>query len=134
MKMHYRAAVYGDELVPYIHDYYVLYSTDFYDMCTDSLHIANLSAGKTNKEIRALCKQYYCRIKKIDKTYSKFARKTPEDAINHLITRRQWRNHKLKQYITENEQFINNAIKVGPAQLVLNCNALYHTTYQVNNP
>ena len=134
MKIHYRAVIYGDELTPFIDNYYVVYSTNFYDFCVESLYMANLVSGQTPKEIRETCKQYHYRLKKIDKNYSKFARKTPEDAIKHLVARREWRNQKLKQYITENTQFINNALKVGPAQLLLDCNAKYNTTYQVNNP
>lgn len=131
---YFRATAYGNEIVPYIEDIYVVYSTAYYDFCTWDKQFAEKMQGKSSKQIREICKTYGRRLKKIDKAYSRFARKTPKEAVEHLIHRKQQRMRYLKQYVTEITNFLMHAQQVTSDQLIAECNAKYATTYAVTSP
>jgi hypothetical protein len=127
---YFRAYAYSDEPIPYLEPYYLLYSTACYDFCTYSQSIAEQAVDKTPKEIRAMCKLYgdYS-IKKIDSRFSKFAKKTTKDAVEHLLFRKKARLIFLQRDITEIVGFLNKTKDMSLEDLVTASNKTYSTNY-----
>lgn len=127
---YFRTYAYGDTTIPNFEQYYLLYSTACYDFCTYSQYIAQLAVGKTPKEIRKLCKLYgNSPIKKIDSRFSKFAKKTAVEAVEHLRFRKKARLIFLQKDITEIVGFLNKTNDMTSEDLVKASNKAYSTNY-----
>ena len=127
---YFRAYAYGDEAIPSFEQYYLLYSTPCYDFCTYSQSIAKQCIGKTPREIRKFCSLYgtYA-IKKIDSRFSKFAKKTAAEAVEHLRLRKKARLIYLQKDITEIVGFLNKTNDITSEDLVKASNQTYGTNY-----
>lgn len=128
--LYFRAYAYGEETTPTFEVFYWLYSTNCYDYCTPYRTLAVELQGKTTKEIRKIMKEYHQPIKKIAKGCSRYARKTPEDAIHHLIQRKHYRERCLQTDLTLVRQFIDHTKTTTVADMLAKSNKTYHTDYK----